>query len=103
MELELIVLAARGVMSAEQVDAVPAERFTTASKLFAWTCAAGACVRLGGRSNFHAVRFMRVTAPRLDLPLGEWAALNRATDDVIDEAERLDEERSRQAAERGES
>jgi hypothetical protein len=99
-ELELIALAARGRFTPAQVEAIPVEAFTGAPALFAWTCAAGACVRLGTRSSFDAARHLRATCPRLDMPLDVWAELHRETADVIDAAERLDHEWARQAAAR---
>lgn len=99
-ELELIALAARGRFTAAQVDAIPMTAFAGAPALFAWTCAGAACQRLGVRASWQAVRLLRVTSPRLNVPLEVWAELCRETDDVIDAAERLDDERRRQAAAR---
>lgn len=99
-ELELIALAARGRFTAAQVEKVPLTAFSSAATLFAWTCAGAACERLGARASFQAARMLRATAPRLNVPLEVWAELCRETDDVIDAAERLDEERARQAAAR---
>lgn len=99
-ELELIALAALGRFTPAQAEAIPSTAFTAAPALFAWTCAAGACVRLGARSSFAAVRHLRATTPRLALPLDVWAELNRETDAVIDAAEQLADLRAQQAAAR---
>lgn len=96
-ELELIALAARGALPVERLDAIPEDAFSTAPRLFAWTCATRACRLLGARSTFAAVRLARVMAPRLAMPLEVWAELCRETDVEIDAAEQLDGERQRQA------
>lgn len=101
-ERELIALAATGRFTAEQCESVPSSAFTSDARLLAWTCAARAARLFGAESSFFGARLMRVKAPRLDLPLDDWRELNHAADAELDEAERLDEERTRQAAARNE-
>ncbi len=90
LQRTVIALAARGLMLPSRLGRVPADAFTGAPRLFAWWCAERACSRLGRRSTFFAARYVRVTAPALDLPLEEWADLNHETDDELDAAEAID-------------
>lgn len=88
LEREVIALAARGLLAAVQLAAMPLVAFTGAPRLFAWTCAARACRLFGEFARFIDARHMLATSPRLDLPFEIWRDLMRETEQELDAAER---------------
>lgn len=61
----VIALAATGKLTAQKLDAVPADAFTGAPRLFAWVCASQACRVLGRRATFFHARYVLVTSPNV--------------------------------------
>ena len=93
LELAAIGAAARGLLAANDLDRVPMEAFSGASRLLAWACASRACRALGPRSSFFVVRYCLATTPRLDMQIETWTLLLHAAEKELERAEKAPTDR----------
>jgi hypothetical protein len=90
IEREVIAMAACGLLALDEALALPSSCFTTEARLLAWACARKVLRREPRFRGIYAAQMALVHAPRLDMPLDDWADLLAETRAELDACERIE-------------